>query len=692
MPHTHPGYRSQPMMPVRDALLTILAILALLLSPTGSTHPLSAGVSPARAQEIDQALPVDAGQDESGSVDEPDAQEAEEAVAEQPPALTVRPEYDSPRSTMMTFLTAMGEYADEPNKEGPAMKQALDCFNWPDAESDTQPHEIAIELLGILNRLGEVKNGQLLNRSRLDDLTEFTYYPVMLSVSGSLRYAFERPPFVEDERRNLLYFPPFAAEYPEGRITFTQDARGEWKFSAATTADIDRFYRAVYDVTPRFGIDERDLSTALWLRGQFPRTMREQSFAGLEYWQWCSLLVLIFAGILLDHLVRRILALASMYYIRRKGASASNETLQRTVRPFGLLAAGLLWLGLLYLLGLPAFALKVLLIAIRLIVMVAGVWSSSRLVDLICEALASKAERTATKFDDVLIPLLRRTLKIFIIVFGLIYIANAFEIEILPLLTGLGIGGAAIAFASKDTIENFFGSVAVIADRPFEVGDWVVIGDVEGTVETLGFRSTRVRTFYNSLVTIPNANLVRANVDNYGRRKYRRYKTHVGIAYDTPPDLVEAYCEGIREIVRAHPYTRKDYFQVWLNQFSAASIDILIYIFHETPDWSTELRERQRFMLDIMRLAERLGVEFAFPTQTLYLRQDEAPEHNRKTATESDAQRRGREAAARTLAGAAWQKQTPGPYVFDQCALPDHDLPDEDDGDSQVESTIGGDG
>jgi MscS family membrane protein len=98
-------------------------------------------------------------------------------------------------------------------------------------------------------------------------------------------------------------------------------------------------------------------------------------------------------------------------------------------------------------------------------------------------------------------------------------------------------------------------------------------------------------------------------------------KTMLGLTYDTPPEKIDAFCEGVRELVRLHPYMRKDYYQVYFNQYNAASLDILVYVFWHTPDWNTELRERHRFLLDILRLAKQIGVEFAYPTQTLYLKQ-----------------------------------------------------------------------
>jgi MscS family membrane protein len=274
-------------------------------------------------------------------------------------------------------------------------------------------------------------------------------------------------------------------------------------------------------------------------------------------------------------------------------------------------------------LQLPDTAYTILTGTIQVFGTFAAVWAAWRFTDLISEILMDKALKTDNKFDDVLVPLVRKTVKIFIVAFGLIYGAQSLHINVIPLITGLGIGGLAFAFAAKDTIENFFGSIAVILDRPFEVGDWVNIGGTEGTVIELGFRSTRIRTFYDSLITVPNAVLVRATVDNYGKRRYRRWKTYIGVQYDTPPEKMVQFVEGIRQLIKEHPHTRKDYFHVYYNQFGPSSLDILLYVFHEVPDWSIELQERERLFIDIVKLAAELGVSFAFPTQTIHLAKDD---------------------------------------------------------------------
>ena len=249
----------------------------------------------------------------------------------------------------------------------------------------------------------------------------------------------------------------------------------------------------------------------------------------------------------------------------------------------------------------------------------AGVWGAYRLVDLLAAHFTALAQRTESRVDDILVPLVRRGLKIVVAAFGLLFIAQNLNIDVTSLLAGLGLGGLAFALAAKDTVENLFGSVTVLVDRPFHIGDWVVIGDVEGTVEEIGFRSTRIRTFYNSVITVPNSTLVHSSVDNLGVRSFRRVKCMISIQYDTPPDRIEAFCEGIRELIRKHPYTRKDYYLVYFNEFADSALNILLYAFHQTPDWPTELRERHRLFVDIVRLAQRLSVEFAFPTRTLHL-------------------------------------------------------------------------
>jgi MscS family membrane protein len=149
-----------------------------------------------------------------------------------------------------------------------------------------------------------------------------------------------------------------------------------------------------------------------------------------------------------------------------------------------------------------------------------------------------------------------------------------------------------------------------------------VIEDVEGTVEEVGLRSTRIRTFYDSQVVVPNSRLITAIVDNMGKRRYRRLKLTLAVTYDTSSEKLEGLCEGIRELVRMNDYTRKDYYHVYFHEMADSHLGILIYVFFSTPDWGSELRERHHFLLNIMRLAESMGVQFAFPSRTVIVKRD----------------------------------------------------------------------
>jgi len=474
----------------------------------------------------------------------------------------------------------------------------------------------------------------------------------------------------------------------EGRITLARSDSGEWLFTADTVSAAPLLFASIKDLDR---LDGEPMDIGRFVRSQqvrelMPESLLQEGFL-LEHWQWLALLILAFLGVLADKLAISVLLLALLVAFRKRPLNEEHRAEARVnLRPSGLVAMSLVWLTGITFLDLPPLAHLYLVVASQFILAVSGVWGSYRLTNILGEFLTQWAERTESTLDDLLVPLVVRSLKLFITALGIIFLADRLAIELAPLLTGLGLGGLAFALAAKDFVGNLFGSVMVIADRTFQVGDWVVIGDIEGTIEQVGFRSTRIRTFYNSLITLPNSNLITSSVDNLGRRRYRRWRTELSVTYDTPPGKIEAFCEGIRELVRRHPYTRKDYFQVYLTAFAPASLDILLYIFFSTPDWSTELRERQRLMLDIMRLARQLGIEFAFPTQTLHVVQagDPAPEQEPAPFMSqrdiSQASLKGRKSAREILSAFNLGDDTkPPPVRFD--VAPEENRGESGDGD-----------
>ncbi|PQO35803.1 hypothetical protein C5Y96_09130 [Blastopirellula marina] len=436
------------------------------------------------------------------------------------------------------------------------------------------------------------------------------------------------------------------------KMTLTKGPQGLWSFSAKTVAAIgDLAKKYTPDIEAEEKRNEGSGSSvpkpkptfALWLESQVPPFYREEHFV-LPTYQWICLLALIVAGYLVDVVVQWILRfIRRVRFAKTAQDEDLREAFEKAWTPIGLTAMALTWYYGLWLFRLPDLFRAIIIYGVQLFGIVAGTWFIFRIIDLVIVHLIHAAAKRGKKYDDLLLPAVSKTLKTFTVCIGILIFAESFSLPIVGLLGSLGIGGIAIALAAKETLSNVFGSLTVMVDRPFEIGDWIITEGVEGTVETMGMRSTKIRTFDNSLVTLPNSLLITAKVDNMGRRTFRRVKTMVSVQYDTTPEQIDAFCEGIRELIRRQPYTRKDYYQVYLNQFATSSLDILVNLYFDCNDWSIELRERHRLFVDIVRLAKRLGVQFAFPTQTIHLYKEEPQAF---TGAEELPEEAGRRAAA----------------------------------------------
>jgi len=247
------------------------------------------------------------------------------------------------------------------------------------------------------------------------------------------------------------------------------------------------------------------------------------------------------------------------------------------------------------------------------------VWFLIRLTDDLCKLWLEKAQKTETKLDDQFIPVVRSSSKVFLGLLGAIVVLQNLGYSVTSLLAGVGLGGMALALASQDTISNLFGSMVIFLDRPFQVGDWIEVGEVEGTVEEVNIRTTRIRTFANSLITLPNSRLTTNAINNWSRMKKRRIMTSIGVTYDTPPQKVAAAVEMIRDLIRNNPELHDDFFLVNFNKFGPYSLDIFIYCFTRSTNWAQFMDAQQKFFLDIMTGIHALGLSFAFPTQQLRL-------------------------------------------------------------------------
>jgi len=255
----------------------------------------------------------------------------------------------------------------------------------------------------------------------------------------------------------------------------------------------------------------------------------------------------------------------------------------------------------------------------NLLLLITIFWTIIRSVDFIGFKLKNKALKTESKVDDQLIPFAIDIAKVLTIVLALVMIlGNVFNVNVTALVTGLGIGGVAFALASKESLENLLGSFTIFFDKPFTVGDTVTLGGVTGTVEKVGFRSTRIRTFDKSVVTVPNKNIISAELDNLGARPVRRVKFNIGLTYDTSVENIKNIVDDIQKLIDEHPMTNQDG-KVRFLEFGPSSLDIMVLYYVDSPDWEVLIDAKQKINFDIIDIVNKYKCEFAFPSTSVYI-------------------------------------------------------------------------
>ena len=291
----------------------------------------------------------------------------------------------------------------------------------------------------------------------------------------------------------------------------------------------------------------------------------------------------------------------------------------RFIRPiFLLVCLPSLWLSYKNL-ELSAGALSFSNSLIKAVLYISIFWSLYSLSNYLFSGFRKFAERTPSKLDDQFLPILERMARFTILALGVLIVLQSFGLDVFSLVAGLGLGGLALALAAKDTASNFFGSLMILLDQPFNIGDWVKIGETEGTVEDIGLRSTRIRTFYNSVVVVPNSTMAMSTLDNLGQREFRRFRHIVGLQYDTPKENITNFTNALKSWVSSNPKIKQDNIEINVNGLSGSSVDILVYLFFSVKDWSEELQQRESVILEILRLSEVHKAPIAFPTQTLHI-------------------------------------------------------------------------
>lgn len=413
----------------------------------------------------------------------------------------------------------------------------------------------------------------------------------------------DNPHYIDTVTNRARYV--LVSRYPD---IYLEKIQGHWIFAKESIVRIHELHAETYP----FGTAK--------LLNLLPK-IGNKLIMGLHTWQYVGILILVLLSLVVHKIFTFIFEHVILRIIRKIGYKdlAINYVLP-VARPFSIVVILLLQKLFIPVLQLPVFFSKYLLLGITLAVPLFGTVVFYRLADILALYLEKLATKTESTLDDQLIPLLRRTLKIFVIVIGTLFCLQSLDFDITTILAGISIGGLAFALAAQDTIKNFLGSIMIFLDKPFQIGHWITSGsEIDGTVEEVGFRSTRIRTTRNSVTYVPNAKLADAVVDNNGLRVYRRFLVNIGVTYDTPPQKIEEFVEGLRKIAHEHPDTRKDFIEVHFNEMGDSALKILFYTYFTVGTLPEEYSAKQDILLKIMRLAESLSIRFAYPTQTLHI-------------------------------------------------------------------------
>lgn len=223
------------------------------------------------------------------------------------------------------------------------------------------------------------------------------------------------------------------------------------------------------------------------------------------------------------------------------------------------------------------------------------------------------------KVDKILLPFLSKVIRFIIIVLAVVVILQEWEYDITGFITGIGLGGLAFALAAQQTLANLFGGIVIITDKPFTIGDWILTPSVEGTVEDINFRSTKVRTFAQALVTVPNSTLANEPITNWSRMGKRQISFKMGVPYSTPKDKLESCIKKIKTMLQNHQEIHDETIMVGFDSFADGRYNIFLYFFTKTTKWAEFVQVKEDINLQIISILEEEGVYLTPPSSQILL-------------------------------------------------------------------------
>ena len=491
---------------------------------------------------------------------------------------------DSPRHMMRQFLPIL-------RRED--VDASLRYIHFPRGMNSEKRQKTAAMLLKLLNTRGQI------DLARISDEADGRLYdglPPQIEVVGQVQVSNQSIP-IELERIALA---------GDNRSDSGADNRKVWQFSS-------EFVQSVPELIERLSHNE--------LLNSLPSWLVEPTFLNIKAWQWLGLSLALILAIGLSGLVAFLLLHLGRMIVSRFSITMTTDS-QREALPSMRWIAGVLTFRMLRAtLELNLETRQYLTTSEKVVLIIAFVILAMHLLHIVITYYQGAFDSQGRRAAAGMLQPIEKGVKALVIVVSILAILSTFGFNVTAVLAGLGVGGLAIALAGQKTIENLFGGVSIILDQPVRVGDFVRSGEISGTVEEIGLRSTRLRTMDQTLVTIPNAEFSMMKLENFERRSKIRWAPKLGLRYETKPEQMRLLLLRIKELLIGHPMVLNDPARVRFVGFGPSSLDVEILSFIKAQDLHQYWAVVEDLNLKLMTIVEECGTGFAFPSTTVYVEQ-----------------------------------------------------------------------
>ena len=407
---------------------------------------------------------------------------------------------------------------------------------------------------------------------------------------------------------NANRYAPFPVRLPE---VYIAKQGKNWYFSEETVENLDKIYKKTFPI---------EFS---WFNEKFPAFFKT-TVNDILIWKPIAFILTIIICIIffyvLEPIMFFVLRLVQRVFFRKISDGKTMAILHELAKPIVFIV--IIRFIKKVLPSLQMVKLNALLLTgLKIAETVFWIFVVLRLLKVVLNFYHEHKAEEETKLDRQLAPILNKVMQGVVVLIGFLHILTLFGVDPATVLAGASIGGVAVAFAAQDSVKNLIGTMVIFLDKPFQLDDWIEFGGVEGSVERVGFRSTKIRGADTTLFQVPNSKISEADINNKGLRVFRRYTTEVGVRYDTPPELMDAFIEGIKKLIALHPSTKSQSYNVDFISFGSSSLNIMINVYFKGLDWGQEQESKHILHMGIVRLAAALGVEFAFPSTTMMIEQ-----------------------------------------------------------------------